>query len=143
MTITLRAAGLLELLFIELEPLTCPGISIQLGIFLPAASEPMRLRDHPLMTYHGVRNWPPSWTWRGGENNTKLRGEVGVLRDVFISQIEPRTRLFLIIEYAGNEFIGCLMFTDGTFCCQMYDLLKQQCGKRIEDLGSLEVSRLL
>jgi hypothetical protein len=27
---------------------------------------PMLLRDHPLMRYHGLPNWPPAWTWIGG-----------------------------------------------------------------------------
>ena len=103
----------------------------------------MQLRDHPLMTYHGIRNWPPAWTWRGGEDNKRPRGEIGTLRDVFISQIEPRTRLFLIMEHEGNEYIGCVMFNDGTFCGQIYELLKNYHGRRIADLGSLDVSQLL
>ena len=24
------------------------------------------LRHHPLMSYHGVPNWPPTWTWIDG-----------------------------------------------------------------------------
>jgi hypothetical protein len=103
----------------------------------------MKLRDHPLMTYHGLRNWPPSWIWRGGENNRKLRGEVGVLRDVFLSNVEPRARVFLIIEHEANEYVGCVMFSDGTFCNQIHDLLGQHRGRSIAELGSLEVSHLL
>ena len=40
----------------------------------------MQLREHPLMTYHGVPNWPPVWMWRGGDRNRSIRGEVGVLK---------------------------------------------------------------
>lgn len=55
----------------------------------------MQLRDHPLMIYHGIRNWPPAWTWRSGQDNAKPRGEIGILRDLFLSDIEPRTHLYV------------------------------------------------
>ena len=103
----------------------------------------MQLRDHPLMTYNGVGNWPPAWVWRGGDNNKQIRGEIGVLRDVFLSKIEPSTRLFLIVEYESNEYVGCLMFSDGTFCGQVYRILRDQQGKSMVEVGSLDVSQLL
>jgi hypothetical protein len=45
----------------------------------------MLLRDHPLMSRHGVPNWPPVWTWVNGPavdgpENESLRGEVGILK---------------------------------------------------------------
>ena len=103
----------------------------------------MQLRDHPLMIYHGIRNWPPAWTWRSGQDNAKPRGEIGILRDLFLSDIEPRTHLYLIVEHEGSEYMGCVMFEDSAFCRQIYQLLKDCCGRRIFDLGSLDVSHLL
>lgn len=39
----------------------------------------MTLREHSLMSYRGLSNWPPAWTWRGvGEGSRQPRGEVGV-----------------------------------------------------------------
>jgi hypothetical protein len=95
------------------------------------------------MTYNRVRNWPPAWVWRAGDNNEQIRGEIGVLRDVFLSTIEPSTRLFLIVEYESNEYVGCLMFSDGAFCGQIYQLLRDQQGKSMVEVGSLDVSQLL
>ena len=103
----------------------------------------MQLRDHPLMSYRSLRNWPPSWIWRGGESNKKLRGEAGMLRNVFLSNVEPRSRLFLIIEHEDNEYVGCVMFSDESFCRHVHDLFKQHYGSPVADLGSLDVSHLL
>jgi hypothetical protein len=103
----------------------------------------MRLRDHPLMKYHGVANWPPVWTWRGGEENKNIRGEVGVVRDVFLSAIEPRTRVFLIVEHEANEYIGCVIFDDSAFCSQIYELLLGYRGQAVAQVGDLDVSHLL
>jgi hypothetical protein len=38
--------------------------------------------------------------------------------------------------------MGCVMFEDDAFCRQIYQLLKDYCGRRIFDLGSLDVSHL-
>jgi hypothetical protein len=103
----------------------------------------MQLRNHPLMTYRGVSNWPPVWTWRGGDENKNVRGEVGLIRDVFLSTVEPRTRAFLIIEHEGNEYIGCLMFDDIAFCSQIRELLLGCRGQTVAQVGDVDVSHLL
>jgi hypothetical protein len=94
------------------------------------------------MTYHGVENWPPVWTWRGGMENKKPRGEIGILRDAFLSRIEPHAQLFLIIEHEDEEYIGCVMFDDGTFCGQVFASLKQHCGKTVVEIGNLDLGHL-
>jgi hypothetical protein len=43
----------------------------------------MLLRDHPLMSYRGVRNWPSTWLWVGGEVNERPRGEVGIVTHIY------------------------------------------------------------
>ena len=101
----------------------------------------MQLREHPLMRYHGVPNWPPVWTWRGGDARRNIRGEVGVVRDVFLSNIEPRTRLYLIMEHQENEYIGCLLFNDSVFCAQIYTFMNTCRGKTLEQLGNLEIDQ--
>jgi hypothetical protein len=83
----------------------------------------MLLRDHPLMQYHGLRNWPPGWTWTDGPENNHPRGEIGILRQVVPSQILPAERCLLYIEYEGSEYIGCLLFDDSRFCNQIIKLL--------------------
>ena len=104
----------------------------------------MELRYHPLMTYRGLPNWPPVWTWRGGgAEDKRARGEVGILRDAFLSRIEPKSRIFLIIEHEYDEYMGCLLFTDSTFCGQVYQMLKDCCGRGIVDIGSMNVAHLV
>ena len=103
----------------------------------------MEVRSHPLMSYRGISNWPPSWTWRGGDENIRPKGEVGILRDVFLSRVEPKSRLFLIIEHEQQEYMGCLLFNDCTFCGQICELLKAQCGRTIAEIGSLDATRFV
>ena len=95
------------------------------------------------MGYHGVKNWPPIWTWRGDGEDARPRGEVGILNDVFLSNVEPRSRIYLIMEHEGAEYIGCLLFEDSGFCKQMCELLNRYRGSTIAEIGSLDVSHLL
>jgi hypothetical protein len=72
----------------------------------------MLLRDHPLMMYKSNRSWPPAWLWRGGDENTHPEGEVGILKNVIPSYVDPYDRCFLIIEHLGAEYIGALLLND-------------------------------
>ena len=105
----------------------------------------MLLRDHPLMQYHSVRNWPPAWTWTGGPENRKPepRGEIGILKEVVPSKILPLKGCFLYNEYEGSEYIGCLLFDDSAFCNQIIKLLQGYCNRPIAEIGSLDVSHTL
>ena len=47
----------------------------------------MLLREHPLFSYHGMHSWPPVWTWMGGGDDKRPRGEVGILRRVEKSNV--------------------------------------------------------
>ncbi len=92
------------------------------------------------MSYRGLRNWPPIWTWRGGEGTDhRPRGEIGILRDVFLSRVEPRSRIYLIIEHENEEYMGSLLFVDPTFCAQICELLNKHRGSRVADLGNLDI----
>ena len=103
----------------------------------------MELRYHPLMSYRGLPNWPPVWTWRGGgAENRRVRGEVGVLKDVLLSTIEPKSRIFLIVEHENEEYMGCLLFGDPRVCDQIFQVLKDHSGQRIIDIGGLDISHL-
>jgi hypothetical protein len=72
----------------------------------------MLLRDHPQLTYQNSRNRPPDWLYCGGFNNTHPPGEVGILKNVFVSSVKPSTRCFLIMEHAGAEYMGDLFISD-------------------------------
>jgi hypothetical protein len=103
----------------------------------------MLLRDHPLMSYKGLPNWPPAWRWVAGEDKECPSGEVGTLRMVELSKIEPPNRCFLHVDHEGSSCVGCLLFDNSTFCIQIAKLLEDYCNRRIAKIGSLEVGSLL
>jgi hypothetical protein len=49
----------------------------------------MLFRDHPLLTFRNSHSWPPDWLWCAGFDNTHPRGEVGILKTVFLSRVNP------------------------------------------------------
>jgi hypothetical protein len=72
------------------------------------------------MSGMGIPNWPPAWLWRGGGEDTRPNGEVGLLRDVILSSIDPPIRFFLVMQHMGAEYIGCLSFENPAFCREIY-----------------------
>jgi hypothetical protein len=100
----------------------------------------MKLRDHPLVSCVGMRNWPPTWLWRGGSEDTRPNGEVGFLTDVILSNIDPPTTCFLIMQHMGAEYIGCLSFEDSAFCREIYRVLSGYCGNPIDEIGDIDIS---
>jgi hypothetical protein len=56
----------------------------------------MLLREHPLFRYHNIPSWPPVWTWTGGLETDRPRGEIGILRKVELSNVLPADRCFCI-----------------------------------------------
>jgi len=106
----------------------------------------MQLRDHPLMSYRGMRNWPPTWVQSGGLRDTAtptLHGEIGTLTQILLSRIEPYTRCYLLIEFKGESYMGTLIFEDAAFCRQIHNLLQQHCGDSIRRIGNLDLSHTL
>jgi len=103
----------------------------------------MLLRDHPLLNHRGVPSWPSSWTWISGLDNDHPVGEIGILRDVQLSNIEPADRCFLYIDFDGASYIGCLLIDDTAFCRQIGELLLANRNKPIADIGSLDLSTTL
>jgi len=103
----------------------------------------MLLRDHPLFNHRGVRSWPPVWTWISGLDNEHPVGEIGVLRDVHRSNIEPADRCFLYIDFDGASYVGCLLIDDTAFCRQIVELLLVNRNKTIAGIGSLDISSTL
>src|SRR5262252_949511 len=98
----------------------------------------MLLRDHPLMTYRGLPNWSPVWSCTDGRNQHP-KGEVGTLKAVFRSDMQPPNRCFLLISHQGSEYLGCLLFDDEPFCRQVMELLKSHCNRPVAEIGGLDV----
>ena len=103
----------------------------------------MLLRDHPLMTFHAARSWPPVWLWSDGTETTYPKGDVGILKDVKPSYIEPYNRCFLIMEHRGVEYVGTLLLNDPAFCREIYGMLIQHRGKAIQAIGDIDLSNTL
>ena len=91
----------------------------------------MLLRDHPLMSYRSVRNWPPVLE-RHGPTRKKIttRGSWNSQEGNAIN-IQFANRFFLYIDYEGSSYIGCLLFDDKAFCSQIAKLLQGHCGRSL------------
>jgi hypothetical protein len=103
----------------------------------------MLLRNHPLMRYRGLSNWPPAWLWIDGVENKHPRGEIGILTSVEVSNVPPANRCFLCIDYEGSSYMGCLLFDDRAFCGQIVTLLRGYLNRPIAEIGSLDLSYTL
>jgi hypothetical protein len=101
----------------------------------------MKLRDHPLMSHHRVRNWPPVWVEKFAVNKT-LKGEIGVLEHVGDNPAGD-DKLYLHITYENKSYVGCLIFDDPGFCALIGNLLKKHINKSIEEIGSLDLAHTL
>jgi hypothetical protein len=105
---------------------------------------PMTLRKHPLLNYRGLPSWPPVWTFTGGlKNGQPRREEIGILKEVMISNVQPADRCFLHIEHKGSTYVGCLLIEDQAFCAQIVTLLQDCLNRPIAEIGSLDLSHTL
>jgi hypothetical protein len=100
----------------------------------------MLFRDHPLMVYKGNRSWPPAWLWTAGYDTTHPTGEVGILKAVLRSHIEPHDRCFLVMEHCGAEYVGALLLSDPSFCQEIFEVLSGHVGKTIQEIGDIDLS---
>jgi hypothetical protein len=101
----------------------------------------MPRRDHPLMRYRGVLNWPPTWTWLEGTENKCPRGEIGLLKSVPVSKVLPPNRCYLYIDYEGSLYIGCLLFDDRAFFRHIAEILQFCRNRSIAEIGDLDLSQ--
>lgn len=99
----------------------------------------MKLRDHPLMSYRGVSNWPPAWVGRNSKQLEQPSGEIGILKNVVLSKLEPIGRLYLMIEHEGEEYLGALLFDDQFACHQAYRLLLNHRGEPVRKIGETDL----
>ena len=93
----------------------------------PESSGCMQLRDHPLMSYHRQRNWPPVWSTMRAEPFAKPHGEVGILKEAMINDRFDNT-VYLKVKIDGRDYLGTLLFDDFGFYYEIYSLLKSRVG---------------
>ena len=102
----------------------------------------MQLRDHPLMSFGGVTNWPPTWVHTRTIPTKREHGEIGILTGTIFYEDLPK-RLFLLIDFEGERYMGALAFNDRPFCKQLYLILQNHLGKSIKEIGDLDVGWFL
>jgi hypothetical protein len=78
-----------------------------------------------------------------GPENKHPQGEIGILRRVVPSNIQPVERCFLHIDYEGSKYIGCLLIDDSFFCTQIAELLQHYCNRPIAEIGSIDIAHTL
>jgi hypothetical protein len=95
------------------------------------------------MMYKGNHSWPPAWLWTAGHHTIEPRGEVGILKAVLRSNMEPHDRCFLIMEHCGAEYVGALLLNDPSFCREIFEVLIRHVGKTIQEIGDIDLSYTL
>ena len=114
----MKPGGLLRILW------TLSGIRLSLSLehhFVSDGGKNMQVREHPLMSRHGVPNWPPVWTWINGEDYKKPAiGEVGVLHGVLPSVLSDTCHI--IMRHERCEYMGpcCSMTLSSASSCRGY-----------------------
>ena len=103
----------------------------------------MNLRDHPLLSHRGIRSWPPVWHCLGDGKDRHPKGEVGILKEVKVPATSPLNRCFLVIEYLGTPYMGCLLSEDASFSIFLARFLSDHYNQSIESIGGLDVSHVL
>jgi hypothetical protein len=103
----------------------------------------VQLRYHPLMSRKGgLKAWPPLWRATLPYNDNKLIGEIGILKDVMMSdQID--NKIFMFMQHEGFRYMGFLTFDDSPFCHEIYRLLKSNVGRSIKEIGDIDLSYTL
>lgn len=97
------------------------------------------------MQYRGVRNWPPVWSRLRGASDLQPKGEVGMLREIHRPAVDfsPPNKFFIVMEFEGTSYMGCVVFENVAFCNQVETLLRAHCGCSIEHIGGLDLSYTL
>ena len=100
----------------------------------------MTLRDHPLMVSGGKSAWPPVWVEKYG--TSRLTGEIGTLTHLGNNACSSN-EILLHITHSGLPYCGTLSIQDSAFCWAIYELLREQIGRTIEEIGDLDLSYTL
>lgn len=99
----------------------------------------MKLRDHPWLSYKSARSRPPIWIRKRGDRYTRITGEVGILKDVQLSHIEPCRFFLLAMEHDGQELRGHSSVEDTIICRKVHGVLVQHLGEPIQQIGDIDL----
>ena len=90
----------------------------------------------------GMQAWPPRWTTMRRHERHRPVGEIGTLEQALMHELFDN-KIFLFIEHGGFRYMGFMQFDDRAFCAQIYNLLKANLGRSIEEIGELDLSHTL
>jgi len=98
----------------------------------------MELRNHPVMFCHGLNVWPPKWVQISGPIAISIEGEVGVLQEVFLSNVVIG-RLYLIAgTEQGNSYIGILPLEKASSTNAIFQFLYNHINKPFTIIGATD-----
>ena len=46
----------------------------------------------------------------------------------------------MTIEHDGEQYVGCLLFGDSSFCRRIYGVLEGHCGASLQHIGGIDVN---
>lgn len=109
------------------------------------------LRDMSVLSYRGKHTWPSVWLSKGKGKGKRVRGEVGVLKDVCISVADPKKRgagrspnlIYLSIDFNDFRYVGRLVMEDPDACRQIGTVLSALRGWSIKQIGDTDLEHLL
>jgi hypothetical protein len=100
----------------------------------------VKLRDYFART---ATQWPPVWFERYEPIKSKPSGEIGTLTSVGTDCSGRTAKCHLFITYRRKPYVGTLRFSSRHVCDFFGTLLKEHYGKRIKNIGSLDISEIL
>ncbi|HXN05531.1 MAG TPA: hypothetical protein VN944_00535 [Nitrospiria bacterium] len=101
----------------------------------------MKLRNYLEMKLEGEIIWPDLNFF--GSNNKALRGtldiEKSILKNVSLKKtVEYYTHLDIEVDFEGRTYSTAFLWDDQLLLSSLYDFLKENIGKSMRDIGSLE-----
>lgn len=85
------------------------------------------------------RQWPPTWLTVTLISPPAPAGQVGILINAHPSRINSR-RIFVWIEHDQVRYLGIIDLEDGELCQRLIELLQRNYGKKIQEIGDMEIA---
>ncbi len=94
----------------------------------------MNLRHHPQLRHQ----WPPGWGGSYGPGD-KFPSPEEPEKLLSVEESEKRSIIRLKAEYQGRQVTGVVKIGDLEFRSKLLEVLRQNIGKSIKEIGSLDI----
>ena len=91
------------------------------------------------MRWLGRPNWPPEWRGPYGPGRPLPQGEVGTLVKVDCRSTSPFPSCYFEMQCDDGEYGAVLYFDDSPTVSKLCQLLENQVGRDVAEIGSLDV----